>query len=205
MLLAHRIEDRRVLEGVLGCMACGGRYPVRGGFVDLAGGAAEDVHPDRAAVDSPPPADPARDDPPGWRTAALLGVSEGPGYLLLVGALACEAGEVASLAPGVEVLAVSSDAGHWPEAAGVSRLAAGVRLPLANRSVRGAALAADAAGLLEEAARVLRTGARLVLSGVADARRRVGALGLRVLAEEGDALVAVREGGPDPPRLYQLS
>src|SRR5512142_2083643 len=35
VLLADRVEDRRVLEGLLGCPNCGGRYPVRAGLADL--------------------------------------------------------------------------------------------------------------------------------------------------------------------------
>ena len=35
VLLADRLEDRRVLEGALGCPNCRDRYPVRDGFGDL--------------------------------------------------------------------------------------------------------------------------------------------------------------------------
>jgi len=35
ILLADSMRERRVLEGVLGCPNCYGRYPVRGGLADL--------------------------------------------------------------------------------------------------------------------------------------------------------------------------
>ena len=184
ILLADRIADRRVLDGLLGCANCREKYPIAAGFAELGVGIGT-----RSADES---ATAAATDP--IRLAALLGVTEGPGFVVLIGGPAAHAGALADMIPAIEVIAAVDDAHGWTERAGVSRLGVGERLPFANGKVRGVALAGDGgAALLEESARILAPLARLVfVEAAADAAERVRALGLTVLAQQGDTLVAVR-------------
>ncbi|MGH7444651.1 MAG: Trm112 family protein, partial [Longimicrobiales bacterium] len=106
ILLADRMEERRVLAGVLGCANCREHYPITGGYGAFGSGwpIETDAPNDDAAV----------------RLAALLGVTEGPGFVLLVGAPATHAGALADMIPGLEVVAASDSARAWSERAGVS-------------------------------------------------------------------------------------
>lgn len=181
ILLADRIEERRVLAGRLGCANCREQYAIEDGYGTFGGGWTTTA----AAGDGGGAA---------MQLAALLGVTEGPGFLLLVGDAAAHAAAVADLVPGIEVIAASDTARAWDERAGVSRIGVAQRLPFPGRRLRGIALAGDAADrLLEEAARALAPLARLVLQDApADAAGRIAAQGLKVLAQQEDTLVAVR-------------
>jgi uncharacterized protein YbaR (Trm112 family) len=78
VLLADRVEDRRVLDGSLGCANCRERYPVHDGFADLRPPPAGPL-PDAGAGPRPGPQDEA------YRLAALMGVTQGPGFVLVLG------------------------------------------------------------------------------------------------------------------------
>jgi uncharacterized protein YbaR (Trm112 family) len=190
VLLAERVEEHRLLEGVLGCARCRERYPVRGGFAEF--------RPDARGA----PAEPAPVEVPAeeaLRLAALLGLEPGPAgriQALLAGAVAGAAQGIVELLPDVEVVAVHGSLRDLPEVAGISRIAVGERLPLRDAGLRGVALAGEAGGLLlEEAARVLRPTGRLVLRNApGDARRRLAAAGARVVVEAEGILVAGRAG-----------
>jgi uncharacterized protein YbaR (Trm112 family) len=82
ILLADRAEERRVMEGVLGCSNCREKYPIRDGIVDF-GAPPEPVVQRRADADAQPPRS-------GWRR--ILGVTAGPGFLLLAAPAAAHAG-----------------------------------------------------------------------------------------------------------------
>lgn len=183
-----RIEDRRVREGWLACPGCDARYPIgRGGidFGEAAGGGGDSGGGD--------PEDAVR-------VAALLGLREGGGVVLLGAGLESAAAGVAELAGGVEVLALSL-APDGPAAPRVTRLL-GVRggaLPLHGRRLRGAALAGGSPELLAEAARVVRPGGRVAVLRPTPDLDVPGELPLRVLAAEAAAIVAERtpeESGP---------
>lgn len=185
VLLADRLEARRVLEGVLGCANCREKYPVRGGFADLRGGAAERPGAATGAAGGPDEV---------VRLAAMMGVTGGPGFVLVAGPAAGFAGELARLVEGVEVVAVGDALAGQPEEAGVSRIGVGAELPLASGSMRAVALTGDGGGVaLEEAARVVaRLGRLAVEQAGAGVRERLERMGFRVLVEEGAQLVAVR-------------
>lgn len=187
ILLAHRIEDRRVLEGVLGCANCREQYPIREG-AGLFGG------------DATLPAATA-DEGAVMRIAAFLGVTRGPGFVLVAGPAAGSASALAELVEDVEVIAsgyggaVGDAAESGAEGGRVSRLGlAGRSLPLASGKVLGVALTGAAAdALLEEGARVVSPVGRLVLDPApGDAAARLAAAGLRVLAQDATTVVAAR-------------
>lgn len=188
ILLGDRIEDRRILEGELGCPNCRDRFPVREGFGDL-----------RA-----PPRDPLRrlpvlpDDPDPDRTtrlAALLGVTRGPGHLVLVGRPARHARVLAGMLEEIEVVGVAPWLRGWEEEPGISRVVAGPGLPFFSRRIRGVVLSGPGAEpLLADSARVVGPGSRVVvLDAPADARGRLEGAGLSPVLDEAGVVVGVRE------------
>ncbi|HEV2131646.1 MAG TPA: hypothetical protein VGR27_11115 [Longimicrobiaceae bacterium] len=181
ILLADRLEERRIYEGGLGCANCRERYAVHGGFADLR-------YPPGPALASE--AAPSVAEDAAIRLAALLGITGSPGRFLFIGSGAALAPAIAALVPEVEILAADSALASLPEQPGVSRLAAGAVLPFASRSMRAVALTASDERL-EEALRVLSPGGRIVLDpaapGSADRLREAG---LRVLLDEEGVVVA---------------
>lgn len=187
ILLAREIRDRRVLDGDLGCSRCRATFPVRRGFADL-----------RASPRSPPPLpNPPSSSPPGdpeeaLRLGALLGVTEGPGTLLIVGPAARVAEGVAGLVDGVEVVGLDAALADGEESEGVSRIAAGPVIPFFPGTFQGVVLSgAVGESEVEEAVRVLAPHRRLVVPRSSpEVSREVEALGLMILLEEGGVLVA---------------
>lgn len=187
ILLAHRVQQRRVLDGVWGCSNCRDRFPVTDGFGDLR---APPRGPFPPVTD--PPVEPDVDGT--FRLAALLGVAEGPGTLVLAGGAAVHGNGLAGRVPGIEVVAVDPRLRWWSEVPGVSRIAAGPGLPLRTFASRGCVLGVEVwPTLLDEGARILARGARLVILEPDDATAgRIAALGLEILARDERALVARR-------------
>jgi uncharacterized protein YbaR (Trm112 family) len=186
ILLADRIEQRRVLAGTLGCPNCRTHYPVADGAAHCGGEPvlARATASGEAAV----------------RLAALIGVTPGSRYALLAGPAAAHAPPLAALIDGLEVIAVGEpDAGAPDDAAGapapgVNPLGIGARLPLATARLDGVALTGRFADdMLEEGARVLSPAGRLLLEPTPpDAAARLEAAGLRVVARDATATVAAR-------------
>jgi uncharacterized protein YbaR (Trm112 family) len=190
VLLADRIEARRVLEGRLGCSNCREQYLIAGGAADLRTGP--------TAADAP--ADLGDAPEAAVRIAALLGLAGAAGHVLIAGPGAELAPVVAALVPELEVLAVTSrlPAGGplAEEMPGVSRLSAGAMLPLQGGTMRGVALTGGtSAPALAEALRVLVPGSRLVVDpappGTGDALRGAGA---EVLLDQDGVVVAAAPG-----------
>lgn len=143
------------------------------------------AHPEASADD---PAEAA------LRLAALIGVQEGPGLILLAGGWARLAGRLAARIDEIEVVALDSSLHAEPEEAGVSRLTAGDHLPFFSNALRGVALEGEQ---LErwggEAVRVLAPGARLVVRDPpAGLTARLEAKGLHPLLETRRYVVAQR-------------
>ena len=192
ILLADHLENRRVIEGSLGCPNCRDRFPVEGGFGDLrppprsTGGDAPDIEPPAS--------------PPATEVAALLGLAEGSGSVALVGGLAGHATVLAGLVPGVEFIGIAPGLRGWEEGEGVSRMTAGATLPFSSGSLRGVGLFADGdlpmpggASLAGELARVVAPAGRIaVWGGVTEWERALKSEGLEVLASEDTAVVVER-------------
>lgn len=180
---ADRLESRRVLEGALGCPNCREEYPVAAGVADLRLAAGDAASAGTA---------PQRGEEDAFRLAALLGITEGPGLVLLLGPDAALAAGLARIVPHLEVVTVAPAPDDAPETAGVSRVAAGDGLPLRDRAVRGVAVSGPGAlDALPEAVRVLRPEGRIVVSdGGIGAAAAVGALGLRPLLDQDGVVVA---------------
>lgn len=186
ILLPDEVRDRRVITGVLGCANCRDRYPVTDGVAKLgAGGAPVPGRTKGTGVVGSAP-----DPEEAVRMAALLDLGEGVGVVLLAGPAAAYAGALAAMLPELSVVAVGAEAAG---AAGVSALRVDATVPLRSGALRGVALTGEWAGRVEEGARLLGPAGRLVLERAPDgAAGRVQGLGLRVLLEQDEVLVAGR-------------
>jgi uncharacterized protein YbaR (Trm112 family) len=184
VVLADRVEERRVVEGRLGCSNCREQFPVRGGVADLRTGPTE-VPP---TAEPTPPAD--RQEA-AVRIAALLGLAQPGGTVLVAGPGALLAPDLAPLAAGTEFVALlPAPVGGAGE--GVTRMAVGPRLPFADRSVRAMALSggADDASLAE-ALRVVAPGGRVMVEGAgAETAAAFAAAGAEVLLEQDGVVLA---------------
>jgi uncharacterized protein YbaR (Trm112 family) len=141
VLVADETRARHVVTGVLGCPVCEAEYPIRASVAyftrPTTGGAA----------DAPAEL---------LRTAAMLGLTEPGGIVMLGGHWAASAEAIGDIADAL-VLVVNPPAyGAYGER--VSVLHVGDRLPIAAKALRAAAIDASTAGI----AAVLRPNGRLV-------------------------------------------
>lgn len=189
ILLADRMDDRRIVEGKLGCSNCRDAFPVRSGFADLRAPPRGALPEGRAGRDVPD-----EDRSVAERLQALLGVLEGPGTLVLVGAAARHAPALARAIEGVEVVAVDADLAAWPDEPHLSRMVARPGLPFFDRTLRGAVVdGALGARWVAEGARVVAPLSRVVVVDAGDdAERVLEDAGLQVLASEAGTVVAAR-------------
>lgn len=189
ILLAREIVNRRVLDGEVGCSNCREHFPVEGGFADLRWPRVEETS---GVADTPNT--PAPDTQLAVKVAALLGLTDGAGFILLAGRAAAAADALSEMLAGDEWIAVGEHLRGQTERPGVSRLAASQdHLPLTTGGLRGAALDADHAEWLPEVTRALAPGARVAVFDPPDAvAERASALGLEVVLDAPEALVAAR-------------
>lgn len=200
ILLADRLEDRRVREGTLGCPNCRDAFPVEDGFADLRApprgelpqGRAGTAPPDDVGDTSSGEAEASADE--AHRIVALLGIHRGPGTVAMVGRPALHAPAVADAVEDLQVVAVDPDTRYWPDRASVSRVAAAPGLPFFSRMLRGVTVDGGLGrGLLFEAARVVASGSRVVVTDAPDdAREVLEEAGLEILAAESGTVVAAR-------------
>ncbi|HET9947736.1 MAG TPA: hypothetical protein VFQ22_02305 [Longimicrobiales bacterium] len=187
ILLADRVEDRVVYEGVLGCSNCRDSFPVVAGFADLRA-------PPRGPLGAGLAGGPDEPVEGPERLLALLGVVGGPGTVALVGEPARHAPAVAGALGEIQVAAVDADLRGWPESPRVSRLAAAPGLPFFGSVLRAVAvdgrLGPDA---LTEAVRVAAPRARIVVVHAPDGTaERLRGFGAMVLASEAGTVVATK-------------
>lgn len=186
ILMPDEMRGRRVVSGVLGCPNCRERYRVDGGVAEF--GSSSSGPAVSGDVGGPEAGEDGASGRVAVRVAGLLGLGEARGLVWVMGGVAW-AEELAALVPDVEVVA----AGRRAAGPTVSTLHVTDALPFRTASLVGVALTASSGSWLEEGARVVAPGSRLLLEPApAGARHRVSEAGLRVLAEEGDTVVAVR-------------
>lgn len=171
---ADALIERHIAAGELGCPICFARYAVRDGVVDFSDGASH-VR-DQASPSAEMPV----------RAAALLGLTEPGGVVVLTGEWSGAANEILDMTENVQILALDYSRGLRSGGALSLALIADV-LPLAAASARGIALDAAHAtpSLLAGAARALAPEGRLI----APAHAPVPA-SLRELARDGQHWVA---------------
>lgn len=186
ILMPDEMRGRRVVSGVLGCPNCRERYRVDRGVAEFGSNASGPAV--SGDVGGPVAGEDGASGRVAVRVAGLLGLGEARGMVWVMGGVAW-AEELAALVPDVEVVA----AGRRAAGPTVSTLHVADALPFRTASLMGVALTAGTGTWLEEGARVVAPGSRLLLDPApAGARQRVREAGLRVLAEEGDTVVAVR-------------
>ena len=185
IVLADRLEDRRVLEGSLGCANCREAYTIRAGVADLRLRVEE-------SAGSPPRPLPDADPERGYRLAALLGVTGPAGPVVVVTEDPGLVEEVQRHLPEAGVLGVSRTPPPTGAGVGMGWLLSDGPLPFRRRSLGGVALAAgNPLPALDEALRTLSRGARMVVdpapTGTAAELLRQGA---ELLLEESGVAVA---------------
>lgn len=185
ILRADQLVDRRALAGALGCSNCRDRFPIVGGFADLR-------PPPRAPLPDVPTA-PEPNEASTTQLAALLGVTEGPGHVALIGPLAAYADALADRIGGIEVVAVDPGTRGLDEREGVSRVAAVGPPPFNPWTFR--ALAASEGDLrVEDLVPLVARGGRIAIerppAGTADALER---LHVRLLLRQADWVVGLVE------------
>jgi len=198
ILLAREVRDRRIIHGDFGCANCRETYPVEDGFGDLRAPPRKPL-PDLDPVGGGghPEAERGARDEEALRLAALLGVTEGPGTLLLKGPAAVYAGAVARMVGGVEVVGLDASLRSRPEEEGVSRMVARPGLPFFSNALRAVLLSGDVENRdLEEAVRVLAPRGRVVVLAASppQARGRLEGQGVRIILDQEGVLVGEREG-----------
>lgn len=178
ILVAHRTDDRSLVDATAGCMTCHLEASVRDGDVFFPGAPAAQRFETSATPD-------AFD-----RLVALLGLAEPGGAVLLTGRYAALANAVASM---VEVHVVVRNAVPV-RGAGVSavHLAEPV-VPFSDNTFRAAALDADTPlPVLLDVVRALQVGGRLLASLPLERPH-----GVRELARDATEWVGEREPGPN--------
>lgn len=136
------------------------------------------------------------------RMAAALGVTQGPGMVVVPGSCRDEAAGLARLVRGIEVVVVGWG-GRGLAADGVSAFVTGPGLPLRDGVVRGVvAEGGSGVGWWGECLRVLMPGGRIVIAGATDAAREwVRGAGLATLLDASGLLVAALPLPGAAPRM----
>jgi len=203
VLLADRIDERRVIEGRLGCPNCREQYPIHHGVLDVrtAGDAAPSPSPSSSSDEAV-----EGDAEAAVRLAALLGLADARGTVLVAGPGAALANAVAALVPEVEVAAFTAAPPGGGERAGVSRMVGGGRFPFRDATLRGVALTGGGdERALAEGLRVLQPGARLVVENAAPGTTdRIAAMGAQVMLDQEGTVVARAVGEPVQLRINTL-
>ena len=179
ILLPDRADGRVVHAGQLGCPLCRTRFPIVDGVADFGGEAARAVDEGESAQAEV--------------VAALLGVTEGPATVLMLGPFESIAEQIANMITDLRVVVAHAGAraGAAHEAVSVLRMTA--RIPLRAASMRAVLIGRHAGDEVADAMRVCALAGRIVMVGATDAARAaIRAGGFRVAAEDADRMVAIR-------------
>ena len=195
ILLAQEVRDQRVLEGDLGCPNCRDQFPVQAGFADLRPPPRNPVPGSETPESGDDSVTGPRAEAEGLRMAAALGITEGPGTLLVLGPASRFSGALTRLVGGVEVVGIHSSLQGVEEREGVSRMQAGRTLPFFSASFRGVLLSGGVDDrAMAEGFRVVTPGGRVVVfDPTPENLDWVENSGFMVLLVEDGVLVAERE------------
>jgi len=183
VLLAEVVADREVSEGALGCPNCRDAFPIHRTIADLR-------PPPRAPLGEPLEVG-VCDPEKAIRIAAALGIVDGSGIVLLLGAGAAGcAGPVSELLPDIQWVAATAAPVESSAVVSVTRLIYRGSIPLHDSVVR-AAICDPRHGLpLRELRRTLLPGGRVIVTprGSIDPGQFEEA-GFTVIVDEDAALV----------------
>jgi hypothetical protein len=172
-----RTVDRQIIEGTLGCPACGAEYEIREGAVWFGGNESVPKPPDSRF-----PADAA------VRLAAMLGLDERGGVHVLDAAWSACARELSESFPGTRFVLISAPD---VEGAGAVLRCTSDAIPVAAGSVRGVALDRATPALVNAAVRALAARGRLIAPAEAGVPE-----GILLLARDHHWWVGEREPSP---------
>jgi uncharacterized protein YbaR (Trm112 family) len=156
VLVADETRGRHVVRGVLGCPVCEAEYPIRAGvayFVDPNAGAAD-----------------PRDDEI-IRTAAMLGLTEPGGVIMLAGQWASTADAIGEIADALVLVVNPPAQARYAERVSVMYAD---QLPIAEHALRAAAIdepVADVVSVLRPKGRLVATTAVPVPPEIAEIAR----------------------------------
>jgi uncharacterized protein YbaR (Trm112 family) len=157
VLVAESTEGRHVITGVLGCPVCEAEYPIRAGVAYF--------------VDAPPRA-PVSEAAETVRTAAMLGLTDPGGVIMLAQRWSTNADAITRIADALVLVVNPPAPATYDER--VSVVYAGERLPIAARALRAAAIAESMPGIaatLKPRGRLVATNAVPVPDGIAELAR----------------------------------
>lgn len=168
VLLPHAVDGRRVVSGHLGCPVCGWGTSWEDGTPDFGGG---------AAAHGTPPFDAAA-------AIAMLGLDGPGGWVATAGTAGLLADDLATLLPGVHVVAVNPP--HDVRSAGAVSVIRSGSWPIKQHTMRGVVVGGNED--VEMAVRSVLPGLRACGSGALPEGS-----GLTLLASAGDAWVVVHD------------
>jgi len=155
-----RMDGRHIADGTLGCPLCRRTYAIRDGVAWFTDADASTTASSLTSTNTAAP------EIRTMRAAALLGLTEPGGIVLLGGSWSDCATPLAELGPAHVVVLNRAAPNDAPQE--VSSIVVGQRLPFAPGSIRAVALDSELADAIESAAAVLRSRGRLVApAGVA--------------------------------------
>ena len=187
ILVADKIQVRRVLEGFLGCPNCREKFPIIDGYGDLrpstCGGIRKAPHRATGKL------------PEALEMAALLGLTGGDGNVGLIGDLSDRIKDLIEITTNFEFVGIRheilQEQGCSEETERENRLIVGQKLPFRNRCFRGLAVLGnpDVDWMLEIARTVDRDGRVVVWGGT---NQLIGVLeneGLEILMKQKDVVI----------------
>ncbi len=186
ILFAEKTQDRRVLEGFLGCSNCRDKFPVVDGCGDLR----------------PPPRSGSRREPQGvvsklpgaLEMAALLGLTEGYGNVGLIGDMSSRIKDLTQITTNFEFVGIRHEMFLSHGFSGLdrgSRLIVGEKMPFRDGCFRGLVISGKEDGdWMLEIARIISTTGRVVVWESTE--KLIGILenkGLNILMKQEDVVV----------------
>jgi uncharacterized protein YbaR (Trm112 family) len=187
IVLADRLEERRIVQGRLGCPNCREEFPINHGIADLRWPPVSPAPPAGGAGLTPLPEPLESDAERSYRLAALLGITGPSGPVVIVSDDSSMVAEVQRHLPDAGVVGMSREAPPGAGEAGSGWLLATSSLPFRSRSLSGVAFAVpDPLPLIDDALRCLGRGAD---------RDRSGATGDGRGAAPGRGRAPARAGG----------
>lgn len=153
IVLPDEMVGRTIMRGVIGCPACRREYPIRNGVAEFG------RYPAAGSAPATAPADPDT-------VAALLGLTNPGGFVILLGSAATLAAALAERLGGVHFVGINAPDGTEVSPA-LTLLNHQRKIPLRSAVARGVVVPAEMAhaAWLGEGARVLLRGQRVVVAG----------------------------------------
>lgn len=186
VLRADETRERYVIQGVLGCPNCRDQYPILDGFGDLRA-------PPRGELTEGLTGEPLTKDPKESEyLLPLLGITSGPGIVLLIGAPSALGMGLAGLLDDIHIVGMDQDLVQWPAESSLNRIVSKPGIPFFSQTLRGVVIDGRLGQhWFDEAARVIAPMCRvIVLNASLTGAKWLQISGLEVIANESGVVVA---------------